>query len=90
MSTAIRDKHLKLDQKKIDMARKILGAKTETETIEKAMEVLIQNDRALTVKRQVVERILSRRKRLKMQGDAAEPVRIGREEREKALWSRVK
>jgi hypothetical protein len=38
--TEIRDKHLKLDQKKIDKARKILGTETETETIERALDVL--------------------------------------------------
>jgi hypothetical protein len=43
MGTAvIKDKHLKLDQKKIDRAREILGAKTETEAIDKALDVVIQ------------------------------------------------
>lgn len=43
MNTAtIKDKHLKLDQAKIDRAKRILGVKTETEAIEKALEMVIK------------------------------------------------
>ena len=38
---AIRDKHLKLDQFKLDRARQLLGAKTERETIENALDLLL-------------------------------------------------
>jgi hypothetical protein len=45
VSTAvIKDKHLRLDQKKIDRVREILGTKTETEAIEKALDMLIQRN----------------------------------------------
>ncbi len=44
--TAIKDKHLKLDQKKIDRARRLLGARTETETIDKALDLVIQRGAA--------------------------------------------
>lgn len=91
MNTAtIKDKHLKLDQKKIDKAKHILGVKTETETIEKALEMVIHKDRELAERRKVVERILNRRKRLKIQGDVVELIREGREEREKDLWNSIK
>lgn len=91
MSTAaIKDKHLKLDQKKIDAAKRILGVKTETETIEKALEMLIQKEKAENKRKEVVDRILARRAKMKIQGDAAELVRIGREERDKAIWNAIK
>ena len=37
-------KHLVLDQAKIKRAQKVLGAKTETETIERALEMVISED----------------------------------------------
>jgi hypothetical protein len=88
--TAIKDKHLKLDQRKIDRVKKILGLKTETETIEAAMEMVIQKEKAESKRKEVVDRILTRRQKLKIKGDAAELVRIGREERDKALWNAIK
>ena len=36
-----RHKHLLLDQRKIEKAQKALGARTETETIERALEIVI-------------------------------------------------
>ena len=36
-----RHKHLKLDQSKIDRAKKLLRAKTETETIERALDLVL-------------------------------------------------
>jgi hypothetical protein len=36
-----RHKHLKLDQAKIDRAKKVLGAKTEQETIERALDLVL-------------------------------------------------
>ena len=45
-STATRrkHKHLLLDQEKIEKAQKALGARTETETIERALEIVIGED----------------------------------------------
>ncbi len=37
-------KHLVLDQAKIKKAQKALGAKTETETIDRALEIVIGED----------------------------------------------
>ncbi|NOY53997.1 MAG: hypothetical protein GXP58_10345 [Deltaproteobacteria bacterium] len=37
----IKGKHLKLDQEKIDKVRKILGAKTDTDAVDKALSQVI-------------------------------------------------
>lgn len=39
-----RHKHLLLDQGKIEKAQRALGARTETETIERALEIVIGED----------------------------------------------
>jgi hypothetical protein len=39
-----RNKHLVLDQAKIKKAQKVLGAPTETETIERALDRVIEED----------------------------------------------
>ncbi len=42
MGTAsLRHKHLQLDQEKLNRARRILGAKTETETLERALDLVV-------------------------------------------------
>jgi hypothetical protein len=41
MSSARKNKHLILDQVKLKKAQKVLGARTETETIERALEQVI-------------------------------------------------
>jgi len=38
----IRNKHLRLNQSKIERARKVLGARTETETIEQALDLVLE------------------------------------------------
>jgi hypothetical protein len=43
-STARKNKHLILDQAKLKKAQKVLGAKTETETIERALDIVIDED----------------------------------------------
>ena len=37
----LKHKHLKLDQSKIDRAKKLLGAKTEQETVEQALDLVL-------------------------------------------------
>ena len=39
-----RHKHLVLDQAKLERAQKVLGARTETETIDRALERVISDD----------------------------------------------
>ncbi len=41
----IRHKHLKLDQRKIDKARRALGTKTEQETLERALDMVLAEER---------------------------------------------
>jgi hypothetical protein len=50
-----RHKHLKLDQTKIDRAKKLLGAKTEQEqeTIERALDLVLGEERILKAHRRV-------------------------------------
>jgi hypothetical protein len=48
-----RHKHLKLDQTKIDRAKKLLGAKTEQETIERALDLVLAEELILKAHRSV-------------------------------------
>lgn len=48
-----RHKHLKLDQNKIDRAKKLLGAKTEQETLERALDMVLAEGVILKAHRQV-------------------------------------
>lgn len=40
----IKDKHLQLDQEKLDQARQILGTRTERETIESALDLVVSEE----------------------------------------------
>lgn len=49
-TTRVRHKHVQLDQGKLDRARRVLGARTETETLERALDLVVMEaeiDRAL-------------------------------------------
>ena len=48
-----RHKHLKLDQTKIDRAKKLLCAKTEQETIDRALDLVLGEERILKAHRRV-------------------------------------
>jgi hypothetical protein len=48
-----KDKHFKLDQSKIDRAKKLLGVKTEQEAIESALDLLLGEEPILEVHRRV-------------------------------------
>ena len=43
-STAMKYKHLKLDQKKIDFAKRYFGVKTEQEAIDRALSLLMEEE----------------------------------------------
>ena len=51
MNMAIGHKHLKLDQGKIDRAKRVLAAKTEQETLERALDMVIAEGRIVRVLR---------------------------------------
>lgn len=53
MATSMRHKHLKLDQRKIDQAKAYLGVKTESEAIERALELLISEQTINTTLRKM-------------------------------------
>jgi hypothetical protein len=40
-NSSLRHKHVQLDQGKLNRARRILGAKTETETLERALDIVV-------------------------------------------------
>jgi hypothetical protein len=50
---AVRHKHLKLDQDKIDRARRLFGLKTEQETIERALDLALAEEPLLRAHRRV-------------------------------------
>ena len=45
VTSILKDKHLRLSQQKIDRVKKILSAKTETEAIETALDIILAEDR---------------------------------------------
>ena len=48
-----RHKHLKLDQSKIDRAKRLLGAKTEQETIERALDLVVAEEKIIKAHRRL-------------------------------------
>jgi hypothetical protein len=44
VNMALKHKHLRLDQAKIDRARRVLRVRTEQETIERALELVIAEE----------------------------------------------
>lgn len=78
----LRNKHIKLDQDKIDRAKKIFKAKTETEAMDKSLEKVIQEDRERLRRKKIMKRIVELRNGIgKIQEDSAEWVRLERQER---------
>ena len=52
--TGLRHKHMQLDQRKLDRARRLLGARTETEAVDRALDLVVTEaeiDRALRAAR---------------------------------------
>jgi hypothetical protein len=78
----LRYKHLRLDQDKIEKAKRILRAKTETEAINRALEKVVQGDRERQRKKNLLKRIIDLRNGIgRVRGDSAHWVRVAREER---------
>jgi len=46
-TTALRHKHLKLDQKKIDFAKRYFGVESEQEAIDRALSLLVEEQQVL-------------------------------------------
>ncbi|MGH7310221.1 MAG: hypothetical protein ACREK6_16155 [Candidatus Rokuibacteriota bacterium] len=54
MATVLRHKHVQLDQRKLERARRALGARTETEALDRALDLVVAEadiDRALRATR---------------------------------------
>lgn len=78
----LRNKHLRLDQGKIERAKKILKAQTDTETLDKALDRLIQEDQEGLRRRKIMKDIIELRNSLgRIEEDSAEWVRLARKER---------
>jgi len=81
-------KHMRLDQEKINMVRNILGAKTETETLNKALDKVIQEDQRRIRRTKIMQQMIELRTHLnKTKGDTSEWVRTARKERAKSYES---
>ena len=82
----LRYKHLRLDQEKIEKAKKIFRAKTETEAMDRALENVIKGDQELLRRRRLMKRILELRKSLcKIRENSADWIRLARQERNQSL-----
>ncbi len=80
----MRYKHMRLEQDKIDRARKILGARTETEALHKALDKVIQEDQNRTRRAKIMKQMFELRAHLgKIREDSSEWIRAAREERMK-------
>jgi predicted Zn-dependent protease len=78
----LRYKHLRLDQEKVEKAKKIFRAKTETEAMDRALKNVIGRDQELLRRRRLMKRILELRKSLgNIREDSAEWIRLARQER---------
>jgi len=78
----LRYKHLRLDQEKVEKAKKIFRTKTETEAMDRALENVIERDQELLRRRRLMKRILELRKTLgKTREDSSEWIRLARQER---------
>jgi hypothetical protein len=77
-----RYKHVRLDQEKIEKAKRIFKAKTETEAMDKALDHVIQRDQEILRRKRLLKRVIElRNNRGQMKEDSAEWVRLARQER---------
>jgi len=78
----MRHKHIRLDQEKIDIVKKILGVRTETEAIDQALSKIIHGSKEAVRRRKIAANMARLRTAVgKVKEDPAEWVRLAREER---------
>jgi uncharacterized membrane protein len=78
----LRFKHIRLEQDKIDRARRILGARTETEALHKALDKVILDDEKRKRRAKIVKQMVELRGRLgRRVEDSSEWIRAARKER---------
>ncbi len=76
------NKHLRLDQARIERARKILSARTETETIHQALDRVIQSEETRVSRKTIARQLLRLRSRLRqIREPSSEWIREARKER---------
>ena len=81
----LRFKHISLEQEKIDRARRILGARTETEALHKALDKVILEDEIRKRRVKIVKQMIELRGRLGKQAeDSSEWIQAARKERMEA------
>ena len=85
----LRHKHIRLDQEKIDMVKKILSVETDTEAIDRALTTIIQESKE-TIRRKKIAAEMARLRTAvgPVEEDPAEWVRLAREERDSGHDSR--
>ena len=82
VESMLKNKHMRLDQTKIQKVRRILKARTETEALDKALDKVILEDRERLRRKRLMRRIMDLRKNLgRIEEDTALWVQLAREER---------
>jgi len=79
---------MRLDQEKIDRVKEILRARTETEALHEALDLVIRKDEERIRKTRIMKRMLELRDRLgKIEEDSSKWLRAARGERTKSYAS---
>lgn len=78
----LRHKHIRLDQEKIDIVKKILAVETDTEAIDRALSKIIHESKDRVRKEKIAAEMARLRAAVgQVKEDPAEWVRLAREER---------
>ena len=78
----MRHKHIRLDQEKIDIVKKLLSVETDTEAIDKALTKIIHESKETVRRRKIAGEMARLRAAVgEVSEDPAEWVRMAREER---------
>jgi uncharacterized protein with PhoU and TrkA domain len=78
----MRHKHIRLDQEKIDIVKKIFSVETDTEAIDKALTKIIHESEETVRRRKIAGEMARLRTTVgEVKEDPAEWVRLAREER---------
>jgi hypothetical protein len=79
----MRHKHIRLDQEKIDIVKKILAVQTDTEAVDKALSKIIHESKEAVRRRKIAADMARLRTAVgEVKEDPAEWVRLAREERD--------
>jgi hypothetical protein len=85
----LRHKHIRLDQEKIDIVKKILAVQTDTEAIDRALSKIIDESKETVRRRKIAGEMARLRTAVgEVKEDPAEWVRMAREERSSGHDSR--